>query len=352
MNTEALFLFLILLLGLLLCSFLGGNCGKEGFSANERRNQNMNSTSYNNNNNNNNNVNRNRTGSSTRSANVYDNYNHYTGNSNELSSGSVYYGPEGTTATVIANSDGTQSLEIVLPGSGETLTFTTSEPTETVESYVNYNGPRGSATTFYGPNGAIATVVQTNNGQIAIKVTTDSGTYYYNVLGENTSGYNPPGSVGPYNPPGTNPPGTNPPGYNTPGYNPPGAVGPYNPPGYNPPGINPPGYNPPGAVGPYNPPGTNPPGNDYYNSLPPGIPASQIPPGKEDLYILKSEIVPPVCPVCPVVTGPRQEQCPPCPACARCPEPSFECKKVPNYNAINSDFLPTPVLNDFSQFGM
>ena len=31
MNTEALFLFLILLLGLVLCSFLGGNCNKEGF---------------------------------------------------------------------------------------------------------------------------------------------------------------------------------------------------------------------------------------------------------------------------------------------------------------------------------
>ena len=34
MNTEALFLFLILLLGLLLCSFLGGNCGYEGFTGN------------------------------------------------------------------------------------------------------------------------------------------------------------------------------------------------------------------------------------------------------------------------------------------------------------------------------
>ena len=31
MNTEALFLFLILLLGLVLCSILGGNCNKEGF---------------------------------------------------------------------------------------------------------------------------------------------------------------------------------------------------------------------------------------------------------------------------------------------------------------------------------
>jgi hypothetical protein len=93
--------------------------------------------------------------------------------------------------------------------------------------------------------------------------------------------------------------------------------------------------------------------------MPQGIPRSQILPGQEDLYILKSEIVPPVCPSCPsyqaaitALTNAKQEQCPPCPACARCPEPSFECKKVPNYNAINNEFLPVPVLNDFSTFGM
>jgi hypothetical protein len=42
----------------------------------------------------------------------------------------------------------------------------------------------------------------------------------------------------------------------------------------------------------------------------------------------------------------------PCPPCGRCPEPSFDCKKVPNYASTNSEFLPVPVLNDFSQFGM
>jgi hypothetical protein len=84
-----------------------------------------------------------------------------------------------------------------------------------------------------------------------------------------------------------------------------------------------------------------------------GIPKSQIPPGQESLYILKSEIVPPVCPMCPSAAScPRQEKCPPCPACARCPEPSFECKKVPNYSNVNNMSLPVPVLNDFSSFGM
>ena len=44
-------------------------------------------------------------------------------------------------------------------------------------------------------------------------------------------------------------------------------------------------------------------------------------------------------------------ECPPCPACERCPEPSFECKKVPNYrSSALGQYLPIPVLNDFSSF--
>jgi hypothetical protein len=115
--------------------------------------------------------------------------------------------------------------------------------------------------------------------------------------------------------------------------------------------------------------------NKYYNnSLPAGIPRHMIPGGQQDLYILKSEIVPPVCPVCPSSSAcPRTEKAPPCPACARCPEPSFECKKVPNYksnafdsgynsgsdsefgsfsNNNNSSILPEPVISSFSSFGM
>jgi hypothetical protein len=92
---------------------------------------------------------------------------------------------------------------------------------------------------------------------------------------------------------------------------------------------------------------------DASSALPKGIPSYQVPPGQEDMYILKSEIVPPVCPVCPQAAAcPRQEKCPPCPACARCPEPAFECKKVPNYASSNNNYLPRPVLADFSQFGM
>ena len=176
MNTEALFLFLILLLGLVLCSFLGGNCGKEGLTGNITFNLDGNGSS---NGSSTGTSTGSSTGTSTGSSNQYDNYNHYTGSSTQLSSGTTYYGPQGTTATVSTNSNGTQSLQIVLPGSSTPVTFTSSQQStdassSSVESYTNYYGNNGTATTYYGPNGATATVVNANNGQIAIKVTTSS----------------------------------------------------------------------------------------------------------------------------------------------------------------------------------
>jgi hypothetical protein len=87
------------------------------------------------------------------------------------------------------------------------------------------------------------------------------------------------------------------------------------------------------------------------SALPKGIPKSEIPEGHEDMYILKSEVVPPVCPACPTNSScPRQKPSPPCPPCGRCPEPAFECKKVPNYKSRNEEYLPKPFLNDFSKF--
>jgi hypothetical protein len=120
--------------------------------------------------------------------------------------------------------------------------------------------------------------------------------------------------------------------------------------------------------------------NSYDAYLPPGIPKSEISPGDEDLYILKSQVVPPVCPACPAygptamlakansasnsettdstTTDPNEEgdgssgKYPPCPACDRCPEPSYACKMVPNYSNFNSGTMPVPVLSAFSTFGM
>lgn len=114
--------------------------------------------------------------------------------------------------------------------------------------------------------------------------------------------------------------------------------------------------------------GTSAAGSSAAGSSAAGIPASQIIPGQEDLYILKSSVVPPVCPACPAVrcngnssgngkhgdgaNNSTPAKCPPCPPCARCPEPSFECKKVPNYSLSNNNALPRPVLSSFSQFGL
>ena len=47
----------------------------------------------------------------------------------------------------------------------------------------------------------------------------------------------------------------------------------------------------------------------------------------------------------------KSESCPPCPACERCPEPAFECKKVPNYRSPSiGQYMPMPILTDFSKF--
>jgi hypothetical protein len=214
-------------------------------------------------------------------------------------------------------------LQITLPGTSNPVTFNKANTiTNTKENYTNYYESNEKNIKFNGPNGAIATIVNDNNGQSAIKVETSNGVYYYNTSGTltNTS--------------------TN---TSTQYY---GSTG-------DPIQQSPHSRALQGNNQYYESYGNN--NNGVYNdTLPQGIPRNQIPNGQEDLYILKSEIVPPVCPVCPVsnIVSPRQESCPPCPACARCPEPSFTCKKVPNYNVIDNEYLPSPVLNDFSNFGM
>jgi hypothetical protein len=120
----------------------------------------------------------------------YDNYNHYTG----TYSVNTYYGPHGSTAQLISGPNGTQLLQI----NGST-----------------YNSI--STNTYIGPNGRIATIVND-----IIQVQTSSGIVTYTI--KNTQHIN--GS----------------------------------------------------------------------SSLPPGILESQIPPGEEDLYILKSQIIPPIYP--------------------------------------------------------
>ena len=82
------------------------------------------------------------------------------------------------------------------------------------------------------------------------------------------------------------------------------------------------------------------------------LPTDKIPKGDEDLYILKSQIVPPVCPKCPDIKRcDLEKECAPCPAPKRCPDKPFECKMVPKYSDPNvSSYLPTPVLDSFNSF--
>ena len=419
MNVEALFLFLILLLGLVLCSFLGGNCNsKEGFtqdtqtdssgnlikalssnsnnnsSTNSNTNSNTNSSFGNNSNSNSNsstnssfgnnydtNSNSNSNTNSNSNSNV-DNYNHYSGSSSQLTNGATFTEPNGGSITVNTSSDGTQSLQVTPSGGGKPMTFTVKE------SMTTYSGNNGSAAKFYGPKGQTAVVIKTNDGQQAIKITdsnnnsiiytssgtiavhsSESNTTYFGSTGSNipSSSYNtsytgnasagsvtgPQGNTAAYatGPQGNSVYGTNANNNNSYYGGSAGAV------------TGPQGNTAAYATGPqgntvY---GTNANNNnssygtDYYSTLPPGIPKSQIIPGQEDLYILKSQIVPPVCPA-PIVmssnTDKDESKCPACPACARCPEPAFDCKKVPNYSSVNSSYLPVPVLNDFSTFGM
>jgi len=448
MNTEALFLFLILLLGLVLCSFLGGNCGYEGFnSISEGYTTTSTSTSTGST------GSTSTSGAATSAPVVGDNYNHASGTMSSLQAGSTLYGPNGAQLVVIQNSDGTQGLDVTLPN-GKKITLDakkqekkdsfTKTTTTSVENYTNYYGANGTATTFYGPNGVTASVLKGDNGQIAIYVETSNGDYtftpnatYYNPESDSynsNSSSNYYGSTGyqvntyqgayggqaavargPYGntayyaqgPYGNAVAGTTNGTTSTNQYYGPyggqvnTATGPYGNTAYyaeGPYGNAVAGttngttstnqyYGPYGgqvntATGPYGgsagavtgPNGntayyaegplgnsisgtTN--GSEYASSLPPGIPASQIPPGEEDLYILKSQVVPPVCPVCPAadnilesIDKIQDAKCPPCPRPQRCAEPSFECKKVPNYNAIGNDQLPIPVLNDFSTFGM
>jgi hypothetical protein len=444
MKNGALFLLIILLLGLVLCSVLGGKCSKESFvpgslskkisektgittsesSEDEIYTSDDTLNGYNS-------MQSTNTGSST----TYDNYDHYNGssypttfygpnggtasiknengkysllitnsngsttlyntsnsaynndstnsyNSSSSSSSSItetiFYGPNGGTARVFMGSDGNYVVEITDSNGAKyayssnsnnnnnnnnTITQTTyygpnggtavvtKGPNGNAIQYTNPNGEKTvyysreknssdsiTSTTFYGPNGGSARFINGSEGQYVIEFTDPNGnkTVYSsrtNTIYKNDSNNNSDSDSYYYN------------GYNYNYYSDPnnstsnsnsasaGSVtGPYG---------NTASY----AIGPY--------GNTVAGVNTQGVPASAIPSGDEDLYILKSQVVPPVCPACPTAAScPRQEPCPACPACARCPEPAFECKKVPNYNNINDNYLPMPVLNDFSTFGM
>ncbi len=248
----------------------------------------------------------------------YDNYNHY----DQTSYPTIFYGPNGGTARVI-NTAGNDTIVIT-------------NKNGTTEIYYIDRNSNPDVKVYYGPNGGSAKIIEAK-GKKAVEITGPNGNkiiyyadniYAYSNDDTTINQYNPtsvPSSSADYSTAFTSPMQSSITSNTISG----------------PSGMTASTYD----------------SSAYYNSLPKGIPKSMIPAGQEDLYILKSEVVPPVCPAPTIVKVPYDDhfdvsKCPPCEPCGRCPEPSFDCKKVPNYNAFNPDTMPIPVLNDFSTFGM
>ena len=254
----------------------------------------------------------------TVSTNNYDNYNHYSGTSYPT----IFYGPDGGTARVIQTPN------------NNTIVITNKNGTTEIY-YIDKNATDPNVSTYYGPNGGSAKMITDSNGKKAVEITSPSGSKIV-YTGDNVYTYDSQDDTINQYDASNNTTGAD---VNSSTY-----YGPY-------------GGQATTVTGPAGNTYSSYDSSAYYNSLPPGIPRSQIPSGQEDLYILKSQVVPPVCPKCPdpIVQCPDNfdaNKCPPCPPCARCPEPAFDCKKVPNYNAFNQNYMPVPVLSDFSSFGM
>ena len=220
---------------------------------------------------------------------------------NDTNSGSTtYIGPNGGTAKIITDKNGKSAVEITGPNGSKIVytednTYTYNDNTGETNQYSHYNGYNNVDTnSYYGPaGGSVNTATGPNGNTAAVYTSPDGTTYSGNTYNGNT------------NSTANNSSGT------------------------------------------------------YNNSLPQGVSRNQIPAGDEDLYILKSQVLVPICPICPTpivkcdhVDGENNSKCPACPSCSRCPESPYTCAKVPNYKAFNQDYMPVPVLNDFSTFGM
>ena len=257
-------------------------------------------------------------GSSTNGSSTnYDNYNHYNGSSYPT----IFYGPDGGTARVIKTDN------------NNTLVITNKNGTTDIY-YIDANS-NANVDTYTGKNGGSAKMITDSNGNQAVEITGPNGSKLV-YTGDNAYTYNSQDNTINQYDSDNNTTGSD---VNASTY--------YGPNGGQATTVTGPSGN---TYSSYD-------SSAYYNSLPQGVSRSQIPSGQEDLYILKSQVVPPVCAACPspIVQCPNSTdvtKCPPCPACSRCAEPAFSCKKVPNYSAFNQDYMPVPVLSDFSSFGM
>ena len=237
-------------------------------------------------------------------------YSHYSG----INIPNTYYANGKTLRVFYAN--GVYYITVTDPVAG-TINYnsTTATDQSSLTTYT-FTGSNGGTAVIYAYNGSYAAKVTDSNGQIIIYTITGPSTnnnsemYNNSNTATNTSGSSYSSTTTPY----TTTPGST--AYNN--------------------------------------------GYDYSSSQPQGVSKTNIPSGDEDLYILKSQIVPPVCPACPGcgnLTNPSSgsgsgDKCQPCPACARCKKPNFDCKKVPNYTTIDDSFLPQPVMSTgYSTYG-
>ena len=338
MNTmyQALFLFLILLVALLLCSFLGGNCNKtvEGLTSSVNSEDKLLHVV---------------TGSECSSpSNCV--YNHYTRVTTPL----LFFGPQYSTATMYPTNTGYMLTVVYSDGQYEGFNEIGTSAVSDPEGTKKYHDA-----TLLGTDGGTATVNIDSKGNMTLHVTRLGGIsmlYTPNNIDNTTTNTNTDGSDSNTNT-GSSVSASD---YNsvyTAAYN--AAYNNF----FSQEHINYDNENdyPDMTISDLS--------SIYSSSLPPGIPASQIPRGQEDLYILKSAVVPPVCPACPAYpsgsssnngsgssSGSSKSSIPPCPPCDRCPEPSFDCKKVPNYKSNsgrgNNSNMPNPIVGSYSMFGV
>ena len=125
MNTEAFFLFIILLLGLLIIVFLGVQNKAEPFTGTFSGN--FNSTDNTTGETNNQTSTNSTTNSTTNSNTNYDNYNHFSGTSSSLTNGTTFYGENGGSIVVSVKSDGTTSLKVILKSGDKVVVYKTND---------------------------------------------------------------------------------------------------------------------------------------------------------------------------------------------------------------------------------
>jgi hypothetical protein len=311
----------------------------------------------------------------------FDNYNHYTGNAVTT----MYYSADGTTTQVIENNG--SFIIIVTLTNGSSNIYLPEKNSRGETTYYNKSG--GSANLINTPNG-LAVIIVDNDGTTKLYTSTIQTTQNTNIINkvdygtvtdmnETAPTTTPPPAAVPTDAPDSTPTprptsGTDTTATNTPAVTTPAVTTPGTTPttGAN---VTATTTSPPGVTtGPYSAVTATP--AAYPSSIPTNTigpttnpsytpyPSFYPPLGDQDRYMLKTQFVPPLYPVGSHYEnyGPegegragsceKKKEYPPCPPCARCPEPSFECKKVPKYDAMDDSQKPMPVLNNFASFGL